>query len=79
MDKNKIKSIVSRIKTYNMITDLDVRYNMDTKVFNIIDGENRLLNDLIVTIDEFHYFIDKLNELSLWDSDYELDFKIMKF
>lgn len=79
MDKNKIESIISRIKTYNMITDLNVLYNMDTKAFNIIDGENRLLNDLIVSINEFHYFIDKLNELSLWDSDYELDFKIMKF
>lgn len=79
MDKNKIESIINRIKTYNMITDLDVLYNMDTKVFNIIDGENRLLNNLIVSINEFHYFIDKLNELSLWDSDYEIEFKIMKF
>lgn len=79
MNKNKIESVINRIKTYNMITDLDVSYNMDTKVFNIIDGENRLLSDLIVTINEFHYFIDKLNELSLWDSDYDMDFKVMKF
>lgn len=79
MNENKIESLINRIKTYNTITNLDIMYNMDTKVFNIIDGENRLLNDLILNISEFHYFIDKLNELSLWNSDYEMELIVKKY
>lgn len=79
MNKNKIEAMINKIKSYNLITDLKVSYNIDNKSFIVFDKiENKLIKGLTFDLTEFHYFIDKLSELSLWNSDYEMEFKIIK-
>lgn len=79
MNIDKIEKIINNIKTYNMITDLDVSYNIDTKSFLVFDSEKRLIGGAIFDINEFTEFIKKLSKLSLWNSDYEMEFKVMKY
>lgn len=77
--KNKIESMINTIKIYNLVTDLYVEYNMDRKFFTIKDKiENRFIQELPISLSEFQNFIKELNNLSLWDSDYEMDFRVIK-
>ena len=77
--KNKIESMINTIKIYNLVTDLYVEYNMDMKFFTIKDKiENRFIQELPVNLMEFQNFIKELNKLSLWDSNYEMDFRVIK-
>ena len=76
---SKIENVINRIKTYHIITDLDISYNIDTSSFKIFDGKKRMISDLTLSISEFQDFIYELSKLSLWNSDYEMELKVNKY
>lgn len=77
--ENKIEATISIIKIYNLVTDLNVSYNMDTKSFLIFDSiEKKIIRGITLNLKEFKDFLSELSNLSLWNSDYEMKFELIK-
>ena len=76
----KVTALINLIKIYNLVTDIGITYNMDRENFIVMDRiDKKLIRGIKLDLKEFHDFINELNKLSLWDSDYELEFKINKY
>lgn len=78
--KNDIEEAIGKINSYNKITDLFVVYNMDRKVLIINDkSKEKLIKSYFdFGLTKFKKFLSELNVLSLWDSNYEMKFEIIK-
>lgn len=79
--KNKVDEIISTIKNQNKITDLFVVYEMDRKIFQIKD---KIESKIIKSFEKFDLIdlknvLFELSKISLWNSDYEMEFKIVKY
>lgn len=79
--ENDLEEIVDKIKNYNRITNLLVVYNMDRKVFIINDSiEEKLIKSFFnFSLTKFKQFLSELNKMNLWDSDYEMEMKVVKY
>ena len=76
----KVTALINLIKIYNLVTDIGITYNMDRENFIVMDRiDKKLIHEIKLDLKEFNDFINELNKLSLWDSDYELEFKINKY
>ena len=78
--ENDIEEIIGIIKNCGKLTDLYLVYNMNRKVFIINDRvEERLIKSFFeFDLSKFKDFLSEFDKLSIWDSDYEIEFKITK-
>lgn len=78
--KNDLEEIIGKIKSYSKITNLFIVYNMDRKTFIINDSiEEKLIKSFFnFGLTNFKKFLTEFNKLSLWNTNYEIKFEIVK-
>lgn len=79
--KNDVEESIGKIKNYNKITDLYIVYNMNSNNLIINDKiEEKLIKTFFnFGLTKFKKFLSEFNKLSLWNTDYEIEFKIVKY